>query len=381
LFAVLVAAALVAVIVLSGGSATRKAVTGSHRVGQKNAAHGTRGGRGAQTPASHHAPGANHSAPNASPSGPVPAGFGPASLTAISDQTWWLLGTAPCASPPCTSIVRTDDGGASFVGIPAPRTDQVSQLRFADRSDGFAYGPQFWVTHDAGAHWHRADVGGSITDLAIADGYVYAIASSSASGKLLRAPVGGNHWVVLPGAGDASGGLWAHGSDVMLESGGAGRAGYEFLISHDSGGSFVSERVPPSVACQFEEQTAPVVWAHCATGMMSGVWRSSDYGHSFKAAGGVESPGGPALPNSAAFAATSSSTAVVGYNQLYRTTDGGISYAPVAGPAGITWWQYVGFTDSTHGFALGYKGPESPSNARLYYTTDAGHSYQLVQIR
>src|SRR5579859_5544624 len=39
--------------------------------------------------------------------GPVPAGFGPQSFTAISEYTWWLLGDAPCSSPPCTSIVRT----------------------------------------------------------------------------------------------------------------------------------------------------------------------------------------------------------------------------------------------------------------------------------
>ncbi len=54
------------------------------------------------------------------PAGPVPPGFGRVSFTAIGTDTWWLLGSAPCSSSPCTSILRTDDGGHSFVGTPRP---------------------------------------------------------------------------------------------------------------------------------------------------------------------------------------------------------------------------------------------------------------------
>jgi hypothetical protein len=69
---------------------------------------------------------------------------------------------------------------------------------------------------------------------------------------------------------------------------------------------------------------------------------------------------------------------VVGYQQLYRTANGGASYQPV-GPAGIT-WQYLGFTDATHGVALGYAGSNAPSHERLYYTTDGGATYHLVPM-
>ena len=50
------------------------------------------------------------------------------------------------------------------------------------------------------------------------------------------------------------------------------------------------------------------------------------------------------------------------------------------GPTGITWWQYLGFTDTTHGVALGYFGSETTSHERLYYTTDGGLTYHLVRI-
>jgi photosystem II stability/assembly factor-like uncharacterized protein len=320
-------------------------------------------------------------APAGSPpaGGPVAAGFGPQSFTAISEFTWWVLGSAPCSSPPCTSIVRTTDGGRTFVGIPAPRgapgPSDVSQLRFADAQDGFAYDPGLWVTHDGGGHWQQWTFG-QVRDLAIGGGYAYAIVvmnRSTGVGTLLRAPVGANFWKTMSGAGNAFGGLWVHGSDVLLES--QTSSGNQLEISHDAGATFSRYAAPPSVACQFEEPEPPVVWAHCATGMLSGTWRSADGGQHF-----AETTGTPELPNSAAFGSASATTAVVGYRQLYRTADGGASWTPVSGPVGITWWQYIGFTDPTHGVAIGYVGAEQASNERLYYTTDGGASYHLVSI-
>ena len=57
----------------------------------------------------------------------------------------------------------------------------------------------------------------------------------------------------------------------------------------------------PGLPCQFAAPNPPVVWAHCATGTESGVWRSTDGGANFTA---VVSHG-LQLPNSAAFAAAS----------------------------------------------------------------------------
>ena len=114
---------------------------------------------------------------------------------------------------------------------------------------------------------------------------------------------------------------------------------------------------------------------------MSGVWRSVDGGRSFHQANFCHC--GPRtglpLPNSAAFGAPTADTAVVGYQQLYRTTDGGASYSAV-GPPGLL-WQYLGFTDPTHGVGLGLPSSSSAAAERLYYTTDGGASYHRVSIR
>jgi hypothetical protein len=304
------------------------------------------------------------------PSGPVPPGFGAESFTAISPHTWWLLGSAPCSSPPCTSILRTDNGGHSFVGTPAPRTTNVSQLRFGNAADGFAYDSQLWVTHDAGANWHQVRLGGAITEMATANGFAYALVryGHKGAGRLERAPLGSDAWTTLPAAGSAYAGLWAHGHDVLVGSGGGGT----LAISHDAGVSF-SQATSPSkgLPCEFEEPATGVVWAHCATGTESATWRSTDSGAHFQPVRG------PSQPNTGLFAAASADTAVLGADTLFRITGGGARYASI--PTGATsHLQYLGFTDAMHGVALGYDGSLTPGDERLYYTSNGGVSYDLV---
>ena len=59
------------------------------------------------------------------PGGPVPAGFTATSVTFVSAQEAFVLGTAPCSHVPCTSIVRTVDRGASWR---APRAGGAALL-------------------------------------------------------------------------------------------------------------------------------------------------------------------------------------------------------------------------------------------------------------
>ena len=180
------------------------------------------------------------------------------------------------------------------------------------------------------------NVDGSVEDLAISDGEAYAIVDVSGSGaagaRLMHSPVSADEWTVLGAAGDVSVGLWVQGSNVLVQSGVGNGIGSDLLVSYDSGASFTSYPSPsPGLGCQYAEPEPPVVWAHCATGTESGVWRSTDNGANFTAA---EPSGTLSLPNSAAFAAASSDTAVVGYQQLYRTEDSGQAYAKVGPSAG-----------------------------------------------
>lgn len=147
--------------------------------------------------------------------GPVPAGFQPGSITFTSPDDGWVLGTAPCPAEPCTSIVRTRDGGRSWAGIPAPRATYVpvaqesdptgvSGLRMADPLDGWAFGPSLWSTHDGGATWRKVAVpglgaGSEVWALEAAGGLVHAaVYDGSGHVRIASSPVTGDGWQLSP---------------------------------------------------------------------------------------------------------------------------------------------------------------------------------------
>lgn len=301
--------------------------------------------------------------------GAVPAGFQPESFTAISEFTWWLLGTAPCSSGTCTAIVRTTDGGSTFTRIPAPPDGAAQSLRFADARDGYAYGGRrLWSTHNGGRSWKLSQVGGPVGELAIADGYAYAAVSSTA---LMRTPVGGDRWLVIHGLGrGALSGLWVQGDTVIIQS------GSRMLISNDQGLHFSHARgVRRAGDCAYDVVAGPLaIWALCTTGMApDDVLLSTNSGNTFTTAAQV--PNGPVN----AFAAASSSVAVAsGQGYLYRTTNSGGRWIAAAAPSAD--WLYLGFTDVTHGVALGNFATDGRQQDRLYYTTDGGASYHYVPI-
>ena len=120
---------------------------------------------------------------------PVPANFQPASITFVSTNAAWVIGQAgtpgSCANANpdiCTSIARTDDAGKTWSGGPAPGTTApsgaqgVSGIRFLDGTNGWAFGPELWATHDAGKTWTQVNTNGQrVTDLETAGNRAFAL--------------------------------------------------------------------------------------------------------------------------------------------------------------------------------------------------------------
>jgi photosystem II stability/assembly factor-like uncharacterized protein len=146
----------------------------------------------------------------------VPAGFVPYSATFTSLNDAWVLGDAPCATAPCTSLVRTRDGGRTWVRLPAPKVslatptaetsdpaNAVRLVRFADPLHGWVFGGALYATQDGGQVWQRQLIGAngtSVLSLASDGSTVWAATGRAAAGsatspvQLYTAQVANGKW-------------------------------------------------------------------------------------------------------------------------------------------------------------------------------------------
>ncbi|HXQ62174.1 MAG TPA: hypothetical protein VN796_07560 [Acidimicrobiales bacterium] len=349
------------------------------------------------------APAATSTTAAAPSGGPVPSGFDAVAYTAVSAEEFWLLGTAPCSAPVCTSIIRTTDGGAHFVGIPAPPAPLaygtsatapgvIDTLRFADPFDGYAVGVRpsgttsgLWVTHDGGEHW-SAQVLGDVEAFDISDGEVYVVVGDCTDTgcrdvHLERSAAHSSSWTATPLPGVQSSpeaSVSAHDGQVWIDA----ESGTGDLLEHssDGGASFTSGRSPCNAGLGGTVQAATdrVLWFMCPTGMMASAQRSTDAGATFEDLGTGE------IVNSSEIAAADATTAVVVDGDspaLRRTADGGGTFRTVFSAPGATGWLYVGFTTPAVGVGLS-TGPGSGTRTvpatTLWRTVDAGITWNRV---
>src|SRR5450756_1465222 len=152
--------------------------------------------------------------PTATPSASTSLlGLSPASVTFVSPDDGWVLGTGTCSSAPCAAIARTADGGRTWAKVSAPHASIVpgggqgapgiSGLRFADARNGWAFGPDLWATHDGGATWARLTIPGLPADAAIfalasAHGTVHAVVLDGQDYRVASSPVGADDFRLGP---------------------------------------------------------------------------------------------------------------------------------------------------------------------------------------
>jgi len=330
----------------------------------------------ASAPASAAATGSSSSAaatstPGAStPSGgPVPAGFAATSVTFVSPDEAFVLGTAPCAHAPCTSILATLDRGASWRGLPAPVVPLAMQsdaagpavwgIRFANPSDGFVFGNGLWETTDGGESWApAASPSHSIVSLEVIDGQLLAIAADCTpnngcgqTGTLERRPLAGGAWQAIgPVSTDAVIATQARVAAVLEGDG--------VIVTANGGISTVTHAGP----CGTAGIEAPASVA--VTGPDSLALLCAGNG----AAGSVEK-----LVTSAAS----------GASMLYYSADGGAQWSTAyyAGDGGLG-FNDLGFTTTSDGVVV-YGPVQSDSNTegrpgRLLLTSNGGASWQAV---
>lgn len=331
--------------------------------------------------------------------GPVPAGFAPTSVTFVSPTEGWVLGTAPCGSPPCTSIVRTTDAGASWVGIPAPvdglspggEAAGVSEIRFATPMDGWVFGPDLWATHDGGATWHRValDGGAQVSALEASAGRVWAavLDDTSAQVRVYGSPVGSDAWAAEPvnvpiGAGPVP------ATQIVLQ----GSTGWLVQVDRTviGGARLVNGRwtswTPPCATvvgpAALAASSPSDLVAACDVGLWGGtappaerLYVSRDGGGSFSAVpGNVVPTGGGSVVGVASRVA--GSVVVASGGSLYASSDGGATWA-VSFHGQETSWRDLGFTTASQGVAVGSGSQMTPV---LLMSGDGGHHWSAVRF-
>ena len=347
------------------------------------------------------------SAPASATAGPpVPAGFTGADLTFVSATRGWALGTAPCRREPCTSLLRTADGGLTWNGGAAPLAllaqngsscgsgPCVSAVRFGDALHGYAFGNgPLLTTSDGGQHW--TDVPGpSTTSLEPSGGDLLRVVTDQPG-----CPPGCTFSVQRA---DTLTGTWSSVSTPMLNgdrtlllrsgdaayvlafgnpAGGAGFTHAEVIASVDRGRTWTARIDPCSPAAQNSPTESDAVSAAigpagsfavlCQARLSGGpvtVRVSHDFGATYGVAGTLQ-----AGVRGQQIAVSSSSLVVhvnvAGQSRLLRSTDSGRSWSQVAsGPVG----DVGGFL----AFSSGSLGRWLPTGSRtLWTTTDGGATW------
>jgi len=337
----------------------------------------------------------------------VPAGFAATSVTWVSPDEAFVLGTAPCAHAPCTSIARTLNRGASWTALPAPpvpvgapgQAGAVWGIRFATPGQGFVFGDGLWETTDGGRRWSRVTApSGVVLSVAVVPGQVLVLVArcTQASGCLrdgflASRPLSGGSWTAV--ANGAATRLIDPDDLIATQAGvAAAVVGGDVIVIRPGPPGRTRHRVPcpppeqtPSIAVISAADLAILCTGQGYTGHTTKwVYLSGDDGAHWRLAG-QPSPEGDA----GSLAATSA-------GQLAIATESAASWLFYSGAAGTGWrivnqrddggdgWADLGFTTATDGVVV--SGPaDSDGNAtqrsgQLLLTDDAGKSWRRVRF-
>jgi hypothetical protein len=334
------------------------------------------------------------------PATTVPQGFRVASVTFVSAQLGWVLGST-CAGPSCAAVLyRTEDGGHGWAPINTPPLTDADvgdggdgeEIRFANAEDGWIVArsqtaPYFvlWATYDAGAHWALVQLpagvsGDSLSDLETAAGTVYASFCGYPI-HIAMSPVTSSDWT-LSATTLATGAGPVCDEPIVLQGAVGWLINVDRLVingarlDHDSWATWNPPCTESGGSGEVAAANADDLVAVCDGGIYSG---PADVSISFSTDGGTTFVAAPvALPPDTYGPIASPTPGVVvmspaGEGTLMATFDSGRQWAVVYGAPASGGWQYVGFTTAEQGVAIGQSGT-------LVMTYDGGHEWTPVQF-
>jgi hypothetical protein len=333
---------------------------------------------------------------------PPPKGFEASSASFVSAQTGFVLGTRHCSVLPCKALLRkTVNGGKTWTSVPAPAVSlvppfngpplsDVSTVRFATASDGWAFNPGLWATTNGGAQWHRVSLPGEVIALAASDGVVFAavepVNGGTGQAKLYRSLIGTSTWTRIAGvAPDAaltvSGhSVWAGIAPAMSTSTDGGKHWSKLSFSCPPNlpdATAVAAASPANVALDCTNPSDPVPGSG-----PKAVFTSANGGRTFHLAGHPGDSGNvgliampPGNPQVITLTATS------GASYLYRSADSGKTWTMATYFDGGLGFRDLAYASATTGYLIHFSGdPVIAYGKGLMKTASAGASWRTIPI-
>jgi hypothetical protein len=355
---------------------------------------------------------------------PPPPHLRPTSVTFVGNNKGGVVGAVvgqagpPCATSVCTSLAGTSNYGQTWYGVSAPvapgpsGSSGVSQLRFANLRDGWAYGPALYETSGGGWPWYPEETDGyRVIDLETSPARAFAVfgtcygtgadyAASCSSFSLWTSVPNSRTWtrVNVPSAYDQ---MTSSAAPLLVISG--GNTGYLLTPSGEvlsgpataPGGSWSAVGAAkckpgsPSTSGQAAQPTAqlasgPKLVLACATPTAAGrrftaAIYTSATGATWQQAGSMTVRGTPTSLTAASSASAASGVVALATTDGIRySADGGATWqvAAVTGGTPAGGFSYVGMTDVDQGVAV----PADASLGDVYVTNDGGKTWQASPI-
>jgi hypothetical protein len=344
---------------------------------------------------------------------PAAANFAPTSITFVGGASGAVIGQTTTSCPAghtCTTVAGTLNYGKSWSWIGAPPAGGpagdtgVSQIRFHDDDNGWAFGPALYRTHDGGASWTKVTgLPGRVIDLATVGITAFAVvahcsgtgasyAAGCTSFALYTSPYNVSDWKPVPGA---AGRQPVRPGDLQL----TGQYGYLLAGSVLYAGSsatgawhavkITSTTVPGCLSVAGRPGSGTGLLAPGSNAEVylvcqppdgqATLYQSADSGQSWTASGPVTAPGAPA-----SLAVAPPPTGNQANGPVVLATSSGIYYrssgewvaASLGGPGPAGGFSFVGMTTALLGVAV----PANPELKKIYLTSDGGVTWHAKPI-
>jgi hypothetical protein len=351
-------------------------------------------------------------------------------------QGFALGGTCSETTGACRAqVIATTDGGVRWHSVgtlkvlvssgpptcgtgAGANTASVSEITFANQSDGWAWGPKLYFTRDGAEKWHVAKLAGSVQALTVVGSQVWAVVTecndsrvrTNQSLELMKSPVRGGAWsqvAGLPAISASSASLVATTSlQAWLEVTGLSMSGdgtVATLFATSDGGATWSALEDPCVPAPGGKAPpfaaiGESVWIACGGEDGAGsesktIYTSFDGGRNWSVAGSSGQLGaspGPtpaAIPLGGYILQLTLTSPSVGWMALSlggllvsrdsgQTWSAAIPAGAVAGGSGVL---VVTFATPNNGWALANSGGVDPNV--IYRTVDGGRDWAPFPIK